>query len=69
MAEREPRGVEHDARSGGGSATVPRVPEDGHTRLREVNPDLVLAARARARLDEKPPRQRFHDREIGHGRS
>jgi len=69
MAEREPRGVEHGARSGGGVATVPAVAEDGHPRLREVNPDLVLAARARARLDEQAPRQRLHDREIGHGRS
>jgi len=69
MAEREPRGVEHDARSGGGVAAVPGVPEDGHPRLREVNPDLVLAPGARTGLDEQAARQRLHDREIGHGRS
>jgi hypothetical protein len=68
MAEREPRGVEHDARSGGGVTAVSAVPEDGHPRGREVKADLVLAARARTGLDEQAARQHFHDRKIGHGR-
>jgi len=69
MPEAEARRVQHHARRGPGVAAVSPVPEDRHPRLGQVNADLVLAAGAGTRFDEKAAREGLHDREVGHSRT